>query len=414
MEKKVTTSIPNGLVLACSTLVLGLLVGCSSVLLSLFLNLIEHLFLNFNEGIFNPSPTTTPSIQRLISVTAGSIVAALVWYLMRKYTKGPVGINAALKGKTMPLIPMVIHVMTQIFYVGTGGSVGRELAPREAGAMIANKWQQLLVKLGLNQLSTTDQQLLLASAAGAGFAGVYIAPITGMLFAVEILLKKVSMRTVSVSLTMSIVATLVGALDKGFTPYYFVTDTKFSLIILPFVLIIGPIAGIIGGYFRQACQWAEKNQTHNHHIIWQLPLMGLLTGIIAFFLPAIMGNGRALAQLAISTTTTKLFCLLLLAAVLKAGVTVFTIRAGAAGGTLTPSIALGASLGVIISLFLGFAPQQGAIIGAVSLLAASQQAPLMALFMLIEVTHLDSSAYLPLGLGVCLATVCSHFIIKAK
>lgn len=414
LNKNDSSQISQTIALTLSTIVLGVLVGISSVLLSMFLTLIEYLFLHFNESMLNPSPIGTMPIQRLISVVLGGIIVAVVWYLLRTKTSGPVSINAALKGANMPAIPMIIHVVTQIFYVGTGGSVGRELAPREAGAMIANKWNQFLTKTGFGNLSTQDQQLLIASAAGAGFAGVYIAPITGMLFAVEILLKKVSLRTVVVSLTMSSIAMLVGSLDKGFTPYYFVADTKFSVTILPFVIIMGPIAGILGGLFRRACQWAEKNQTHNQRVLWQLPLISIVTGIIAMYLPAIMGNGRALAQLSISNTGTKLLYLLAIGAVLKAIVTVYSIRSGAAGGTLTPSIAIGAAAGAILCPLFGIDPAQGALLGAVALLAASQQAPLMALFMIIEVTHLGSTAYLPLGLAVALAAAFSRLVLNTK
>jgi H+/Cl- antiporter ClcA len=55
---------------------------------------------------------------------------------------------------------------------------------------------------------------------------------------------------------------------------------------------------------------------------------------------------------------------------------------------------------------------QAGVIGAVGFLAASQQAPLMALFMLFEVCHLDSSALLPLGLTVALASVSSKLVLK--
>ena len=82
------------------------------------------------------------------------------------------------------------------------------MAPRELGRFC----------LGLNvgrsypplvhgfTLTADDRRLLIAAAAGAGFAGIYIAPITGMLFAVEILHKNVSKRSVAVSLTMSTIA----------------------------------------------------------------------------------------------------------------------------------------------------------------------------------------------------------------
>lgn len=132
-QNSATRRMPESLVLAISTIVLGVLVGCSSVVLSLLLSLVEHVFLNFKETMLNPAPVATLPWHRFGSVVIGGIIAAIVWYLLRSKTQGPVSINAALKGKNMPVLPMVIHVITQIFYVGVGGSVGRELAPVKPG-----------------------------------------------------------------------------------------------------------------------------------------------------------------------------------------------------------------------------------------------------------------------------------------
>lgn len=403
--------------LAISTLVLGLIVGLSSGLLSLLLELVEHFFLDFIESAGRPAPLEITGLHRLFSVFIGSIITALIWFVLRKKFKPPVGINAALKGKEMPFGETLIHVSTQIFYVGTGGSVGRELAPREAGVLLAQHWLKLLRKLKLSHISKENQLLLLAAAAGAGFAGVYIAPITGMLFAVEILLKKVSPRIVIVSLSMSVIAMLVGSLFKGFDAYYLIGDLKFSALTLIFVLIIAPICGLIGAYFRIAFKWAEAKQTRNKHVLWQLPIAGLVTGLIAMKIPEIMGNGRSLAQLSISSSGKNLMLFLLLAAVAKAVITVFTIRSGAAGGTLTPAIALGAVVGAVVGSLLvpylsGISVAEAALLGACFLLAAAQQAPLMAMFMMIEISHLSYDAFLPLGLGVALAVGLSSLILK--
>ena len=135
-----------------------------------------------------------------------------------------------------------------------------------------------------------------------------------------------------------------------------------------------------------------------------------------------MGNGRALAQLAIGGSTARyqqIVIVLIVGAGLKAIVTVLTIRSGASGGTLTPSISIGGALGAVAGWGLAyFVPGvnigQGAILGAGTLLAASQQAPLMAMFMLIEITHLDGSAILPLALGILIATAVSRRVLQKK
>ncbi|WP_415620152.1 chloride channel protein [Liquorilactobacillus satsumensis] len=401
-----------------STIILGVIVGISSMLLSLLLDGIEQLFLNFQESDLQSAAVQLQPLQRLFSVFLGGIIASVIWWFIRTQCHRTVSVANALSKRKMPPLETLINVITQIFFVGTGGSVGRELAPREAGAMLAQQWNQLLARFSL-QLSTDNQKLLIAAAAGAGFAGVYSAPLTGMLFCCEVLLNKVNIKTVSVSLIMSSISTLIGMTIKGTAPYYLVGQQKFSLFFLPFVLIVSPICGVIGVYFRKTFKWAEKNQTKNQNILWQLPLISLLTGIIATSFPQIMGNGRALAQLSINAIDSNKLWLLLLGLLLKAIITVISIRAGASGGTLTPSIAIGTALGAVFGLIVqnfipGIAIWQCALIGGAGLLAASQQAPLMALMMIFEISHLAYTAFLPLGIGVSIAVGISKFILKLE
>ena len=403
--------------LVISTIVLGLVVGLSSLFLGQLLDVVERLFLHFEENAAVPVPTETTAVNRLVSVTLGGLIVAIIWYTLKRYAQSTVSIKQALQGEKMPFAATAVHVMTQIFYVGTGGSIGRELAPREAGAMLAQQWQMIMKRVGLAKLSTDDQRLLIAAAAGAGFAGIYIAPITGMLFAVEILLKKVDMKSVAVSLSMSVIAMLIGSISKGFVPYYLVAKKDFTLNMLPFVLIVGLLMGVLGAYFRRGFQWAGKHSALSSQILWQLPLAALITGLVAMFMPEIMGNGRGLAEFAFVNTDYHLALFLLVGALLKAVVTIMTIKGGASGGTLTPSIAIGSSLGVLIGfvyvlLVPGASLVQAGVIGAAGFLAASQQAPLMALFMLFEVCHLDYSALLPMGLSVALASASSKWILK--
>lgn len=401
-------------ILLFSTVILGVIVGFSSLLLSLLLDGVERLFLSFQESAKDPASLAILPIHRFFSVFVGGIIAAIIWWIIRTKVKAPVTIAKGLRGEKMPPVQTAIHVMVQIFYVGTGGSVGRELAPREAGAMLAQCWNSLLNKLQL-ELSAEDYKLLIAAAAGAGFAGVYSAPFTGMLFCAEILLKKVTKKVIVVSLIMSSIAMLIGTLVKGFGPYYIVGNQKFPIIFLVFVIIVAPLCGVMGAFFRKGFKWVGKYQTNDQKILWQLPLVALLTGIISMLFPQIMGNGRALAQLSIDSFNQQMIWILIIGAILKAIVTIFTIRAGASGGTLTPSIAIGAVIGTILgvlfhTIFTSVPIWQCTLLGACTLLAASQQAPLMALMMIIEISHLNYSAILPLGLGVGLAIIASKLV----
>lgn len=402
------------------TIILGVLVGVSSGLLGILLNLVEKIFLNYNEVVRYPAPVNGIPIFRLYSVAVGGIISAIIWWIIREKYKKPISINQALSGDKMPFISTLIHVITQIFYVGTGGSIGRELAPREAGTLIAQSVENRIRKLNILKLELADRQLLLAAAAGAGFSGVYLAPITGALFSVELLLKKFTFRTVSISLLMTSVSMLIGGMFKGFKPYYIVNHTTFSGAGIIIVLAFAPLMGIMGGLFRLMFQSAAKHKATGYNILWMLPLVSIATGIIAIYFPEIMGNGRSLMQLSVFSESHNMIVILFIGLILKMIVTLLTIRAGASGGTLTPSIAIGGSAGAIIGIICSwtFMPSisvdQMAILGAVTFLAASQQAPLMALFMMIEITHIGYSWLLPMFLGVIVSLFFSRLPLKYK
>lgn len=423
--------------LTLSVIVLGVVVGCSSGLLSLFLEAIQHLFLGFQETSAAPSPSAVAPWRRVVSVTVGGIVVAVVWWLLRNKTRRVPSVKAAVAGKEMPWWQTLLHVVAQMFFVGTGASIGREVAPREAGSMLAQKWMRVGIALGLRR---SDGPLLVAAGAGAGFAGVYISPLTGMFFSVEILLKRIDHETVLVSLGMSVIATVVGGAIKGTAPYYSVGSQSFAPSLMVVAVLIALVAGCAGGAFRRATRWAESHQTTSAHILWQLPFAGLLTGVAAMWAPQLTGNGRALAQAAFDITdgfvetatgavggssvtdypsAVTTVALLAVWCAMKAVLTVLTIRSGASGGTLTPSIAMGSCIGAIMGILLmlvtptaGIHVWQCAMIGAVSLLAASQQAPLMALMMLIEITHLPIQSVISLGLAAVVSVAVSKFVVK--
>ena len=217
---------------------------------------------------------------------------------------------------------------------------------------------------------------------------------------------------------MSVIATLIGSIVKGYKPYYLVGSKNFpSLRILPIVIILAPLLGIIGAYFKLGVKKASAHRAVTKNVLYQLPLMGIITGIVAAFYPQIMGNGRGLAQLAMSTTTINknVILALLFGFIAKAVVTLLSIKSGAYGGILTPSISLGAVIGVFLGMLYvqimpGVTITQCAVLGAAYFLTASQQAPLMAMFMLFEVCHLNFTAFIPLALGVALSIAVSRWV----
>ncbi|MEE1297036.1 MAG: chloride channel protein [Bifidobacterium sp.] len=397
----------------CSIVILGVAIGVCGGLLTLMLYAIEHAMLGFVESPELPGPFLTHPWRRVGSVLAGVVVAAVAWWLLRTRTTAVPSVRKAVQGALMPVWQTVAHVLLQIMIVGCGLSMGREVAPRELGSMLA---QRVCALTGVHR---KDLKAVVAMAAGAGLAAVYNAPLAGGFFAVEILLVDVTAPVVALSFLCSALAAWVATLVKGTHTFYVIgqVDAVFMPDTMGFALVMGLMAGVVGALFRRGSAWAESYKATGASILWQLPLAGAVTGIVAIWVPQVMGNGRATAQMGFSGKAEWGYIwLLLLSLVAKALVTLMTIRAGASGGVLTPGIAIGSSLGCILGIawvhWCGSAAgSMGlyALIGACALLSASQNAPLMAMTLVMELTEAPSNLYVPVALACMVAAMAGRW-----
>ena len=282
--------------LAATTIILGVIIGAGAGLLTLLLYGVEHVMLGYVEGSELPGPFGVPAVRRAISVTIGLAVAGVIWYFLRNKTTKVPSVKKAVAGERMPVWQTLVHVVLQIGIVGSGASIGREVAPRELGAMLAQRFCDLFHIEGADGI---DRRMVVAVAAGAGLGGVYNAPLAGMFFAVEILLVDVTLEKVAFGLGMSAIAAFVAASIKGHHTFYDITamQPQSTPTLMLFAVLCGAACGVAGAWFRKGSQWAESHQSHDKHILWQMPLAGLVTGLAAIVVPQVMGNGRAAAQL---------------------------------------------------------------------------------------------------------------------
>ena len=453
--------------LAATTIILGVIIGAGAGLLTLLLYGVEHVMLGYVEGSELPGPFGVPAVRRAISVTIGLAVAGIIWYFLRNKTTKVPSVKKAVAGERMPVWQTLVHVVLQIGIVGSGASIGREVAPRELGAMLAQRFCDLFHIEGADGI---DRRMVVAVAAGAGLGGVYNAPLAGMFFAVEILLADVTLEKVAFGLGMSAIAAFVAASIKGHHTFYDITamQPQSTPTLMLFAVLCGAACGVAGAWFRKGSQWAESHQSHDKHILWQMPLAGLVTGLAAIVVPQVMGNGRAAAQLGFSTFVPEgsaaagasqsassaaaspwnllagggnvsgsastavnagfqlsqsniamLLGVLALTFVAKALVTLMTIRSGASGGVLQPGIALGSTLGAMLGLiwillFPADSVTACALIGAAALLSASQQAPLMAMCLVMELTEAPSAFFVPVGLAVAASSLVSKWMLSRR
>lgn len=394
--------------------IVGIAIGAAAGLLTLMLYQVERFALGYIENTHESGPFNVPAIRRAISVTVGASIAAVIWWLLRTRTTTVPSVKKAVGGALMPVWQTIVHVLLQIFIVGTGMSIGREVAPRELGAMFGQRFARWV------RLGAKDTRMLVAITAAAGLAGVYNAPLAGTFFAVEILLADVTLETVTLAFACSALASWVASLVKGTHTFYLIGKANglFTPDYMVFALIAGLMLGIAGALFRRGSQWAEKNKPSGAGILWMMPLAGLLTGVVAIAVPQVMGNGRATAQLSFSSKADlAVIPVLLLSFVAKAIVTLMTIRSGASGGVLQPGIALGASGGAILGIlwmqvFHTNSIGMYALLGACALLAASQQAPLMAICLVMELADAPINLFVPIGLAVAVSAFTASRLAK--
>lgn len=383
------------------------LAGVAAGLLTLMLYGVEHLLLGYVEGVSAPGPFAVPAWRRALSVFVGLSVAAVIWWLLRTRTTRVPSVKQAVGGSRMPAWQTVVHVMLQIFIVGSGASIGREVAPRELGALLGQRFARL------TRLGKRDTRTLVAIAAAAGLAGVYNAPLAGTFFAAEILLHDISLETVALSFGGSALAAWTASLVKGTHTFYDLgrVSALFTPDLIAFALVAGLVCGACGAVFRRGSAWAESHKSTGMTLLWTMPLAGAATGIAAIWLPQMMGNGRALGQLSFSSgVELSVIPGLLIGFVMKAVLTLLTIRSGASGGVLQPGIALGASMGAILGVlwmtcFHTNVLAVYALIGACALLSASQQAPLMATCLVMELAAAPVNLFVPAGCAVAVSVL---------
>ena len=167
----------------------GLLAGLSGMVLALILHAIQHLAFGYSPGqivsaeSFYRASRIHPGLVASRPLWRGAI-AGFGWWLLGRYGQKRVSIASAVANPSVPMPAgtTTIHALLQIVTVALGSPLGREVAPREMGALGAG---MVARKLGL---TADETRTLVACGAGAGLAAVYNVPLAGALFSLEVML----------------------------------------------------------------------------------------------------------------------------------------------------------------------------------------------------------------------------------
>lgn len=307
----------------------------------------------------------------------------------------------------MPAWRTLGSAVLSVIIVGMGVSLGREGAPKQAAAVLANAFSD-----GVD-LSDEQRRLLVACGAGAGMAAAYGVPLGGALFALEVMRGVLALRYVLPALFTALVATAVSWLVLPDAPTYNIPSFHSSVSVMAWALVAGPIAGLASIGYVRAITWADKNKPENwRRFVTPVAVFAAL-GAASIAFPQLLGNGRDISQLAFAGQVAPALLLILL--VLRPLATVMSVWCGAPGGLFTPSLTVGALLGAVLghvwsAFWPGVPPGMFALLGAGAVLAATTQGPISTVVLLMELTGRDRSFIAPLLLVVAAATLVARSI----
>lgn len=397
--------------IALVTLVVGIGAGLIGIAVDLALQFLEHAAFGYSEGSLLEGASQAPPWRRLAALVSAGVLGAVGWWALRKWAARVISVEQASKGTRMPWFTTVANAVLQIGIVGLGASIGREAAPRELGALFAEKVARAA------GMAPREVGILVACGAGAGLAAVYNVPFGGALFAVEVLLANVSFAVLLPAFATSAIAAGIARLVVPTTPMYALPPLGLTPQLFVWSVLAGPVIGLGAAAFTRATQWASATRPKKAAILWAMPLLFAGVGAVAMVLPEVVGNGKAAAQTAFSATAPLALVGLLLVA--KAATTLATIKAGAAGGTLTPSVAIGAMLGIALGTVVnavapGTSVAAFAFVGAAAFLASTMKAPMTGLILASEFTGTGPEMLVPAMLATAGALGVVYFLERTR
>ena len=380
------------------SLVVGITSGLAAVLLRWLIELVKNgLRAVSGTGDFNWTYLILPGAGMLISLL-------LVKYVVRDNIGH--GVTRALLAVSRNESRIKLHntwssVLTSSVTIGFGGSVGAEAPIVYTGAAIGSNLGRLA---GLSHRSVTT--LLGCGAAGA-IAGIFKAPLAGVLFTMEILMFNVSLKTMLPLLISTISATVVAYAFQGQAPQFACTLTEFSMGNLPFYVVLGLVAGVGALYFTRMTLWLEDrfSSFRNQWLRWLVCALGL--GLLIFLFPPLYGEGYDFLGALLAGTppgvenrtvlsfmfgspwgAPAFFALVFLFKVLAM---TLTNAGGGVGGTFGPTLFAGAIMGFVIVrsfnlLGLDLPEQNFVLVGMAALMASVMQAPMTAIFLIAEIS----------------------------
>jgi CIC family chloride channel protein len=343
----------------------------------------------------------------LVPAIGGLIVGPLIYFFARE-AKGH-GVPevmlavAALGGKIRPRVA-VIKALASSICIGSGGSVGREGPIVQIGSALGSSLGQLF------KLSEEKVKILVACGAAGGIAATFNAPLAGIFFGLEVILREYGIRFFSSVVLSSVTATIISRHFLGDHPAFMVpTYELLSIWEIPLYFFFGFLAAFAALLFIKLVYKCE-----DIFDAWKVreyikpSIGGLSIGLIGFFFPQIFGVGYETIELALfGKIAMGLVSALIFVKILA---TSLTLGSGGSGGVFAPSLFIGAMLGeaygkltYFLVPYIAIPAGACALVGMGAVFAGAAQAPISAIIIIFEMSG-NYKIILPLMITCIIST----------
>ena len=392
--------LPEKDVMMILSLVVGISCGLAAVLLKQSVHFIHHHLISLSDrGAYNLLHLIYPGIGMLLAMI-------FVKYVVKdNIGHGVTKVLQAVSKNESKIKPhnMWSSMIASSVTIGFGGSVGAEAPIVYTGAAIGSNVARYM------GLSYKNMTLLLGCGAAGAVAGIFNAPLAGVLFTLEILLFNISMTSILPLLISTISATVVSYIILGVNPPFECTLSAFSMGNIPFYIILGLFCAGFSVYFTRMTLWLEDKIKSIERPLVRWAISASCLGLLIFLFPPLFGEGyehlrellnggiinlegqTVLAFIMRSAWAVPVFFLMIL--LLKVFSMSFTNAGGGVGGTFGPTLFIGAIAGFVVSRTINLigggavVPEQNfVLVGMAGLMAGVMQAPMTAIFLIADMT----------------------------
>ena len=318
-------------------------------------------------------------------------------------------------------------VVASAVTIGFGGSVGAEAPIVLTGSAIGSNLGQLF------KLDSKTLMLLVGCGASAAIAGIFKAPIAGLVFTLEVLMVDLTMGSLLPILISSVTATCFSYLFAGSSPLFdYHMDEAWELVRVPPTILLGIGCGFISLYFMRLMTWCENGFSKlSSHPYLKILFGGMMLSTLIFFFPALYGEGydslrifidgngpedwnKLLSQSLFAGHGEFLVLYVGMVILTKVFATSATNGSGGCGGTFAPSLFIGGFMGFffarvwnINSLGVVVPEKNFTLLGMAGVMAGVMHAPLTGIFLIAELTG-GYALFLPL----MIVSVCAYLTIS--